>query len=290
MKTEPARPARGLFPWIEWGEGELSFLGKREARKECEEILESLFGVSRSELYLANPPDPKAFPQFVAWIRARKKRVPLAYLLEKVSFWEDEFEVERGVFIPRPETETLVEAFLKKGGFSRNDPFYFLDLGTGTGNIGGTIAKLFPHSQGMASDLSGRALAVARRNAERLGVSNRLELVQSDGLPAFGEQVFDVIFSNPPYVASQEWETLEPEVRWEPRQAFVAGEDGLDFYRKITGELSCLKQGGSFWVEIGGGHEEKVGALFEKSGFRAIEVFKDLNRIDRVIGGIGLHG
>lgn len=290
MQTEAARRAGGLSPWLKWGMNELAFLGKRQARKECEAILEALFRVSRFELYLTREPDRKAFPQFVEWVRARRKRIPLAYLLGRASFWEDEFEVNRGVFIPRPETETLVEAFLKRSGFSRGDSFYFLDLGTGTGNIGITIAKLFACSQGIASDLSQRALTFTTRNAERLAVSNRLDRVQTDNLLTFREAAFDVIFSNPPYVAREEWERLEAEIRGEPRLAFVAGEEGLDFYRKIFGELSCLKPGGSLWVEIGWGQAGSVYGFFERAGFRTIEVFKDLNRIDRVIGGMGFHG
>ena len=290
MQTELAPPSGGLSSWIEWGIGELAFLGESEARAECEEILKTLFKVSRPELYLTAQPDATAFSQWVKWVQERKRRIPLAYLLGKAPFWEDEFEVERGVFIPRPETEILIEAFLDRSGFSPSDPFDFLDLGTGSGNIGVTIAKVFGRSLGIVSDLSGKALAIAARNAGRLGVSRRLEQVQGDGLAFFEKGSFDVIFSNPPYVARDEWGGLEPEVRREPRLAFVAGEEGLDFYRKIFRELPCLREGGSLWVEIGWGQAPKVRELFEKASFKTIEVFKDLNQIDRVIGGIGFRG
>lgn len=290
MKTEATRARRGFSPWLEWGRDELAFLGKREAQRECEKILETLFRVSRLELYLAREADPSVFPQFAAWVQARKKRIPLAYLVGKVPFWEDEFTVEEGVFIPRPETETLVDAFLTKSGFSRSDSFSFLDLGTGTGNLGLTLAKLFPRSRGILSDLSSQASALSARNAERFGVEDRLEGVQADGLLSFRESAFDVILSNPPYVASKDWEGLEPEVRSEPRRALVAGEEGLDFYRRIFRELSCLKKGGSLWVEIGWGQAEKVRPLFDRAGFGTIEIFKDLNSIERVMGGIDFHG
>lgn len=290
METELTTPSGRLSSWLEWGTAELGFLGKRQAREECEEILKTLFRASRSELYLTKTPPLEAFPRLVELVQARKKRIPLAYLLKKRSFWEDEFILEEGVFIPRPETETLLEAFLDRGRFSRSDPFYFLDLGTGSGNIGVTIAKVFSRSRGIVSDLSEKALRTALRNAGRLGVSGRLAQVQGDGLALFKRGSFDVIFSNPPYVARDEWEGLEPEVHWEPRPAFVAGEEGLDFYRKIFRELSCLKRGGSLWVEIGWGQAKQVRAFFEKANFPVIEVFKDLNQIDRVIGGIGFGG
>lgn len=290
METK-LRPPSGAPPsWLEWGTEELAFLGKYQARKECEEILETLFGVSRAGLYLASRFDPQAFPQFEKWIEARKKRIPLAYLLGKAPFWEDEFQVEEGVFIPRPETETLIETFLKRSGWARSDSFYFLDLGSGSGNIGVTIAKIFPRSRGVASDLSQKALAASGRNAKRLGVSDRLRGVQADALSAFRPQSFEVIFSNPPYVADEEWKGLEPEVRREPRRSLTAGEEGLDFYRRIFRELSCLKKGGSLWVEIGWNQAQSVRPLFEEAGFQAIEAFKDLNQIERVMGGIDFRG
>jgi release factor glutamine methyltransferase len=276
--------------WLDWGIGELGFLEEAEARRECEVMLETLLGVSRAEVYLASEFDPQFLPQLSAWVQARKQRVPLAYLLGKAPFWDDEFEVEEGVLIPRPETETLIEAFLNVGGFNRSDRFRFLDLGTGSGNIAVTIAKLFPQSQGLGSDLSGKALAVAKRNAERLGASERMSWIQGDGLGSFEKERFDVIFSNPPYVASQDIEQLAPEVKQEPRLALDGGEDGLDFYRRIFRDLTCLSRGGSLWVEIGEGQRLAVQSLFDKERFRNRVTFQDLLGIHRVVGGIGWNG
>lgn len=286
MRTKESQ----LSKWLEWGSEELAFLGEREARQECERILETLLQASRSELYLDSQAEPLFFPRFSEWIEARKKRIPLAYLLGVTDFWEDGFVVEEGVFIPRPETETLIEAFLEAGGYSKDDSFYFLDLGTGSGNIAVTIAKLFPRSRGVALDLSEKALGVAIRNGERMGIKERLEGVQGDGLLAFGRGAFDVIFSNPPYVTSEDCKTLEPEIQCEPRLALDGGEDGLDFYRRILHELLCLRQGGSLWVEVGWQEALGVGSLFEKERFRQTRVFRDLNQIDRVVAGIGWHG
>lgn len=281
---------RPLVQWLEWGAKELAFLGEGEARWESEQILETLFGVSRPALYVQAENASHRLPQFFEWVEARKRRTPLAYLLGRTAFWESEFEVEGGVFIPRPETEGLIEAFLKTSGFSKDRGFRFLDLGTGSGNIAVTVAQLFPKARGVATDLSEKALTVARRNAKRLGVSERVEMVQGDGLLAFGKERFDTIFSNPPYVSSADWVQLDPEVRCEPRLALDGGRDGLDFYRRIFGELSCLRRGGSLWVEIGWGEAREVFSLFEKQGFRSTRVFQDHHQIDRIICGMGVRG
>lgn len=287
MKSEMAPcPGPDISDWLKWGKTELAFLGEHEAHQECERMLEALFGVSRAELYLSTQPQLRLFPRFSEWIEVRKGHVPLAYLARSADFWEDRFEVQSGVFIPRPETEGLIEAFLNEIQFTKEDAFRFLDLGSGSGVIATTLAKLFPRSRAVAADLSDRALAVTRRNARRLGVEDRVVLVQGDGVAAFGKATFDTILSNPPYVASGDWGRLDPEVREEPRVALDGGEDGLDFYRKIFQDLSCLKSGGSLWVEVGWGLASGVQSLFERKGFKGLRVFKDLNGIDRVIAGI----
>lgn len=278
MKPEAAK-------WIDWGAGELAFLGEREALRECEQALERIFGISRAGLYLGPPPDPRKYSRFSDWVRARKSRIPSSYLFQKASFWDDELDIEEGVFIPRPETETLIEGFLKVSGFSPSDEFRFLDVGTGSGVLAVTLAKLFPRAVGLALDLSEKALGVARRNAERLRVADRLQFILADGLGSFHKEEFDCIVSNPPYVSSVEWETLEPEVQQEPRLALDGGVDGLDFYRRIFRELSCLKAGGSLWLEVGWNQGSPVKSFFEENGFRRTHVFKDLSQVDRVVSG-----
>ena len=283
----PPEPRDELSAWLRWGKRELAFLDEREALQESETILEALLGVSRTELYLRQKADPALFLRFSQGIEARKKRVPLAYLLGKSSFWDEEFEVEAGIFIPRPETEVVVEAFLRDGGFATADSFRFLDLGTGSGNLAVTFAKLCPVSEGAASDISAKAVKVAVGNARRLGAGLRLRIIQADGLSGFQDGSFDVIVSNPPYIAREEWAGLDPEVREEPRVALDGGEDGLDFYRKVCGDLSCLKRGGSLWVEVGVGQAAEVRSLFENAGFREIKIFQDFNKIERVVAGKG---
>lgn len=276
--------------WLEWGASQLAFLGGSESRRECERMLETLWGVSRSTLYLEPPRDPRIWPQFSEWVEARKKRVPLAYLLRKADFWEDEFEVEEGVFIPRPETERLVEVFFETNGFTPRDEFLFLDLGTGSGNIAVTLARLFPRARGIATDISDRALAAACRNAEKAGVRDRLEWVRADRMNAFGRQTFQAILSNPPYVRRSEWSGLELEVRQEPEVALDGGADGLDFYREILEGLSCLRQGGSLWLEVGWDQAGRVAGELRKKEFQTVRIFKDWNGIERVVTGINFRG
>jgi len=279
-----------LSSWLNWGVGELAFLEAEEARRECEEMLQCVSGMSRAELYLSGQRDPEVFLQFSKWVEARKNRIPLAYLLGKAHFWQDEFEIEEGVFIPRPETEILVEAFLKNGGFARDSEFRFLDLGTGSGNIAVTIAKIFRRARGAASDICEKALRLSARNARRLGVEGRIDFVRAYKLSGFYCQAFDVIFSNPPYVASGDFERLEPEVLAEPSLALNGGERGTDFYEMIFQDLSCLKQGGSLWMEIGWNQCEPVKRIFQDGGFNEIRIFKDLNQIDRVVAGSNRSG
>ena len=209
---------------------------------------------------------------------------------KKACFWEDEFEIEEGIFTPRPETEILVESFVETGKFKPHTPFRFLDWGTGSGIIAVTIAKLFPHAEGAACDLSGQALAVSAKNAERLGVKNRLQFVRSDGLSGFEKNSFDVIFSNPPYVASSEFAQLDPEVLCEPRLALDGGEEGTEFYKKIFSDLSSLKQNGSLWLEIGWNQRNALEEIFHGSHFDEIRIFKDFNQMDRIIAGVGFNG
>jgi len=287
-----AKQARGqdlLHEWLEWGADELEFLGEREARRECELVLEHLLGVSRAELYLKKDLKPSLFSRFSERIRARRKRRPLAYVLGKAYFWENELAVGEGVFIPRPETESLIEAFLDSAEYSRKGEFRFLDLGTGSGNIAVTLAKLFPRSRGVASDLSWKALIVARCNAEDSGVEGQLDFLRAEEICAFGKAAFDVIFSNPPYVSSEDIESLEPEVRKEPRLALEGGKRGLDFYKKILRGLGCLKRGGSLWLEMGWNQAEAVNSLFGNL-FSETKVSKDLEGKERIFSGIGFHG
>jgi len=215
-------------------------------------------------------------------IRLRLEGHPLAYLTERKEFWSRTFRVGPGVLVPRPETELLVEIVLD---VSCRGSESILDVGTGSGNIAITLALELPRAEITASDVSARALAIARRNASALGAS-RIRFLRSDLFNAFGEARprFDIIVSNPPYISREDWRNLPPEIRdHEPRRALVGGEEGTEFaVRLIRESLPHLKTGGCFFMEIGAGQAPSLlsmfGAVWEKP-----EVYRDLAGIPRAV-------
>lgn len=225
-------------------------------------------------------------------LKARASGAPLAYILGKTEFMGLEFKVNPSVFIPHPDTEVLVETALKAAsGMCRQGlPLRVLDIGTGSGCIAVSLARLFPHSISItATDISPAALFVAEENARLNGVQDFIEFTQADlfdtGTEAPADRQFDIIVSNPPYIRSQEIETLEPDSRSQPRLALDAGADGLEFYRRIAGQAGCrLKQAGILAMEIGFDQGKPVEAVFERvSDLKIVEIIKDYGGNDRVV-------
>lgn len=217
--------------------------------------------------------------QLKALVARRLAREPMSHILGTRHFFAHEFVVTRDTLDPRPETETLVLEALK-GSFAR-----VLDLGTGTGAILISLLAARPAAQGVASDVSEAALAVARQNAERIGVVDRVAFVKSDWLVEV-RGVFDLIVSNPPYIALAEMPDLAPELAYEPRIALTDESDGLSAYRIIVmGAGAHLSTGGRLMVEIGWGQGAEVAALFVGAGFEQVEVLSDLDGRDRVVTG-----
>ena len=196
-----------------------------------------------------------------ALVRHRLAREPIAYLFGEKEFWSLRFEVAPAVLIPRPETETVVEAVLAQLP-DRQRPLRLLDLGVGSGCLLLALLSELPHATGLGVDDSSAALAIARRNAERLGLAARADFRHG----RWGEGVagpFDVIVSNPPYLAERDWAGLQPEIRdFEPKAALVAGPDGLAAYRALAPDCArLLAQGGLCALEIGFGQGDAVAAL-----------------------------
>jgi len=234
----------------------------------------------RLTLLLGEPMPPEAILRFDAALAARAARQPVSQIIGRRLFWGRAFRVTPDVLDPRPDTETLVAAALA-GPFVR-----VLDLGTGSGAILLTLLAERPVANGVATDLSSAALAVARHNAQALNVADRADFVPADwfdGVPGR----FDLIVSNPPYIAQSEMTALQPEVRdWEPHLALTPGGDGLDAYRRIAAGLSDhLMPGGRVLVEIGPTQGATVMALFRAVGLRDLAVLPDLDGRDRVIAG-----
>lgn len=212
-----------------------------------------------------------------------KKGEPLSRVVGEREFWGIAFRVTPAILDPRPETETLVEAALRR--FADAPPARFLDLGTGSGCIAIALLHEWPQAQAVACDISPAALAVARDNAEKAGVAGRLDLRESDWTAGIAGPPFPLIVSNPPYIANQDIPNLPREVRdFDPDRALRGGDDGLDCYRAIIPQAKKrLEKGGVCLLEIGCGQAEDVTRLAEDSGFFVAGVHADLAGIPRVV-------
>ena len=219
------------------------------------------------------------------YLTRRENREPVSHILGRKGFWKIMLNVTPDVLTPRPDTETVVEWVLRD--FPEHAPWRVLDLGVGSGAIVLSILAERPAARGLGVDVSEEALAVARDNAAHLGLAGRLALLRGDWTEGLGEDSFDLVVSNPPYIASHVIETLEPEVRdHEPRVALEGGPDGLLHYRRLAPEiLRVLKPGGRFAVEIGYDQKAAVEALFREAGAAQVQTLRDLGDRDRVVAG-----
>lgn len=232
----------------------------------------------RLTLHLPDPVPPGALTRFQAAVAARASRQPLAQITGQRLFWGRRFRVTPDVLDPRPETELLVQTALQTR-FAR-----MLDLGTGSGCILLSCLAEMPLAQGLGTDLSPAALAVARSNAQALSLADRAQFLRSDWFGAVSG-FFDLIVSNPPYIAAQEMAGLSPEVRdHEPHLALTPGGDGLDAYRAIAGGASAhLLPGGRLMLEIGPTQRAAVTALLTAAGLPCAQTLTDLDGRDRVV-------
>lgn len=256
----------------------LEAVGVAGAERDAQILLLHLLGQPRHRLaeILSRPLDPQTAARFAEALAARLARQPVSQIIGRRAFWSHDFLVTRDTLDPRPETELLVEVGLEKT-FSR-----LLDLGTGTGAILISLLAERPQATGLGVDLSPAALAVARENARRIGV--KAEFAVSDWFAAV-EGRYDLIVSNPPYIALAEMPDLAPEVReWEPWSALTDHGDGLGAYRLIAAQAaSFLQPDGRIAVEIGHAQGAAVKALFEENGFGDVEIRRDLSGKDRVV-------
>jgi len=229
----------------------------------------------------AGPPDFEE--RYRALVARREAREPLAYILGRQEFWNLPFEVTPAVLIPRPETELIVEVALEL--FEQPvAPVRVADLGTGSGCLAIAIARERPRSRLVAIDISEEALEVARRNAVRHGVADRMVFVRSDLLGGISGE-FDLIVSNPPYVPESNRGTLQPEVRdHEPGMALFAGLDGLSAIRRLLSESAgCLGRSGVLLFEFGFGQSDAVRRLISAApGLTMVGLRQDLQGIQRV--------
>jgi len=267
------------------------FLGQRgvdSPRLQIELLLAHVLRVPRLRLYLnfeRTLTEPE-LAQLRELVRRRAAREPLQHLLGSTSFCGLEFEVNRDVLIPRPETELLAERAWQQLSTFNLQPSTALDFGTGSGCLAVTIAVKCPAARVTALDISGAALTVARRNAARHGVGDRVSFVESDGFSALnGESLCDLVVANPPYIATDEIATLQPEVReFDPRPALDGGADGLDFYRRLAAEAGSFLSGhGKIMLEFGDGQTEAIKSLFEAQKWIVESVENDYTQRPRFL-------
>jgi len=262
------------------------------ARLDAEYMLAHTMGVGRLEMYLQHerPLEPAELERFRPLLRRRGQREPLQYILGRQAFRELDLEVGPGVLIPRPETEELVEAVLTWS--EGREGLTALDIGTGSGAIALSLLQEGPFAFCVGTDPSGEALEFATRNRESLGLTSRLELRLGSVLgPVDGER-FDVVVSNPPYVAETARAELQPEVvDWEPHAALFAGDDGLDLLREIVpAAAGVLREGGLLALEVGDGQAEAVLTLVEAVGlYGDARIHDDLAGKRRIVTAIRSH-
>lgn len=215
--------------------------------------------------------------------KRRLTREPMSQILGSREFWSLPFKVTPDVLTPRPDSETLVEAVLSVVP-DRSARLSLLDLGVGSGCLLLSLLHALPNARGLGVDRSERALAVARDNAQALGLAGRAEMRVGDWGAGLADQ-YDIVVSNPPYIPTDDIEGLAPEVsEHEPWLALDGGQDGLDAYRTLAGELPFLvREGGWTALEVGQGQAPDVARLVRAAGFRIERVAADLGGIERVV-------
>ena len=265
--------------------GRLAAAGIETARGDAWLLLAAATGRERASLMAAGADEIAATERsrLDELVRRRSAREPMAYILGEREFWSLVFQVTPAVLIPRPESETMVEAALAKVG-DRRAPLRVLDLGTGSGCLLLALLSELPAATGLGVDLSTGALTLARANAGRLGLAGRARF--EEGSWGAGLQGgFDLIVANPPYVGAGELAGLEPEVReFEPQLALIAGADGLCAYRALIPDCArLLAEGGSVALEIGQGQGDAVAALLARHGLVVVDRRLDLAGIERCL-------
>jgi release factor glutamine methyltransferase len=258
-------------------------IGGDDARAEAELLLAAALDRNRGWLFAHGDavPDAAARERFQAWIRRRAEGEPVAHLLGRREFWSLDLAVTPDTLVPRPDTERLVEIALER--IAEDAPARVLDLGTGSGAIALAIARERPRATVTAVDRDARALEIATRNAARLGLQ-RVRCLRGDWFSAVRGERFDVVASNPPYLADDD-PHLAGGLRFEPRQALVAGREGLDDLRAIIHAAPAhLVAGGWLLLEHGLQQAPAVRALLRDGGWDRVQTWQDLEGRDRVSG------
>lgn len=274
-----------IIDLINWGVKYFQDRSFENPRLEIEIFLQHIFGYKKIDLYINFEEEvtPKNLKRLREFIKRRVENEPIQYITGVSNFYGRDFNVNKNVLIPRPETEILVNVSIDYLS-SKKTP-YIIDVGTGSGCIAITLAKELPSSKVIAIDYSQQALNIAKENAELVGVKN-IEFLKLDFLSENLNYVADAVVSNPPYIAQEDIQSLMIDVKeFEPHRALTDNADGLEFYRIFANKLDViLKKKGVLIIEVGrGNHPVEVKKLFEESGYNDIEMINDYNKDVRVL-------
>lgn len=273
---------------LDWTTKRFSDAGISSARLEAQLLLAHVLGCSRVQLYTGfdKPLAEAELTGYRELIRRRLGGEPVAYLVSEHEFWGLPFHVDPSVLVPRPDTETVIEV-ARSTRADRTAPCRVLDLCTGSGAIAISLAKELPAARVVATDISEAAVALAKKNVERNGMADRIEVRAGDLWDVVAGETFDLIASNPPYIASAIIPTLSAEVRCEPAIALDGGADGLQFYDRICAAArGHLTPGGALVVEHGYDQADAVRERFLAAGFEHVALVHDLGKNPRVTWGV----
>jgi release factor glutamine methyltransferase len=260
--------------------------GLSESKSDAEVLLSFVLQTKRSKLPLlrSQKPTDKQMLQYENYVLKRSNREPLAYITGFANFMGFELKVDKNVLIPRPETEILVEVALKIA--KEKNKKSVLDLCTGSGCIAISLAKLGVFEDIVASDISVNALAIAKENVLINNASN-IKFIESDIFEKIPDCKFDMIVSNPPYVTEYEYADLEPELKFEPKKALTAQDDGLFFYKEIATNITkYLTDNGYIILELNSNKAEDIRQLFSDNKYANIEIINDYCGLPRVLKAV----
>lgn len=280
------KPVWTIIKILNWTKQYFADKGVENPRLDAEILLCAVLKCERINLYMdfERPLNEQELADYKKLVIRRAQNEPLAYILGEKAFMKNVFKVNKYTLVPRPETELLVESLIKASELVNSKP-RILDIGTGSGAIIVSLLDYLPQAVGAAVDISAGALSVAKENAVNIGVDKRAAFIQSDLFAAIPEnKKFDIIVSNPPYIPAQDIKGLAKDVQNEPLSALDGGEDGLDFYRRITrNAVHYLADDGLLAFEIGIGQSKDVADLCRSAGLGCVAVRKDYAGIDRMV-------